>query len=368
MSIEAKYPGQGKPAHPELFNLKAMPEQPTELKPGQLPADKIRLFFEKGFLVVEDFFTDTELNPCLTAVEEIVDRVATRIHKAGKLQDLHEDKDVFQRLTYIDKQFPGAAILAHKDGILPDAFQNLWANERLLNLMEQILGPKVCANPIWNVRPKAPDHPDGEIPWHQDSGYFDPASYTSLLPVAWIPLLDVTEENGCLQIIEGGHKTGKVSDHLNCFANTWHVMLDESKMEDTLEISLEKDVRTLPINKGSLILFNNLVPHRSVPNKGKQIRWSLDLRFQRPGEAEGLYGELAPVLLRDRDDPSMTPDWSPYVANRHLQQHQMTAGEEATPLDKLDTTLTGPWMKQWRLVHGNRHTEAAGLVPEGPER
>lgn len=34
-------------AHPELFDVRAMPTSPTVLKPGQLAEDKIRHFFEK---------------------------------------------------------------------------------------------------------------------------------------------------------------------------------------------------------------------------------------------------------------------------------------------------------------------------------
>ena len=45
--------------------------------------------------------------------------------------------------------------------------------------------------------------------------------------------------NPKLQIVEGGHKTGMVCDHLNCYANTWHVMLDESKVEDTLGMNVQ---------------------------------------------------------------------------------------------------------------------------------
>ncbi|RUS73825.1 hypothetical protein EGW08_018418 [Elysia chlorotica] len=280
---------------------------------------------------------------------------------------MHSDLDVFHRLTQLDKEFPGAAILTHKDGVLPPAFADLWANPRLLNFMEQILGPRVCASPIWNVRPKGPSAstPDGDIPWHQDSGYFDPASYRTMIPVVWVPLLDVTEDNGCLQVVEGGHKTGMVCDHLNCYADTWHVMLDESKVEQTLNVSLEKDVKTLPIKKGSFIIFNNLVPHRSLPNKSEEIRWSLDLRYQKPGLPEGLYGELPTITLRDPADPDLKVDWSPYIENRHVHQHKMTSGKDAAPAEMLDTTMTGPWMKQWRLVNSNRHTQAAGLALQG---
>ena len=33
-------------AHPELFDIRAMPPQPKEKKPGQLPEESIRKFFE----------------------------------------------------------------------------------------------------------------------------------------------------------------------------------------------------------------------------------------------------------------------------------------------------------------------------------
>lgn len=40
------YPGQTKEAHPELFDIRAMPEQPPK-KLGQLPENAIRQFFEE---------------------------------------------------------------------------------------------------------------------------------------------------------------------------------------------------------------------------------------------------------------------------------------------------------------------------------
>ena len=51
-------------AHPELFNLAAMPTQPKEKKPGQLSEDKIRQFFE---LVI--IFKYLICNSCNDAVE-----------------------------------------------------------------------------------------------------------------------------------------------------------------------------------------------------------------------------------------------------------------------------------------------------------
>jgi hypothetical protein len=48
MSTEVKkYPGEVGKAFPDVFSLKAMPPQPKEKKPGQLPEEQIRQFFEE---------------------------------------------------------------------------------------------------------------------------------------------------------------------------------------------------------------------------------------------------------------------------------------------------------------------------------
>ena len=44
---DREYPGFSDKAHPDVFNLKAMPAQPKKLKPGQLSEDKVKHFFEK---------------------------------------------------------------------------------------------------------------------------------------------------------------------------------------------------------------------------------------------------------------------------------------------------------------------------------
>ncbi|KAK7104217.1 phytanoyl-CoA dioxygenase domain-containing protein 1-like [Littorina saxatilis] len=367
MSPSKTYSGHSEEAHPEIYTEVAMPEQPTVKKPGQLSEDKIRQFFEKGWVLVEDFFTPEELEPVRKATERLVDIVAQRLYKAGKISSLHEDLGLFQRLTVLEKESPGASVLVHKLGFLPPEYKALLSHERLVNVLEQVLGPRVAASPVWNIRTKTPNCINGEIPWHQDSGYFAPDSYKTLIPVAWVPLLDATPENGCLQYLEGGHRRGVVCDHLNCWEDTWHVMLDESKIEETLGVSKERDLRTVPVKYGGFLLFNNLIPHRSLENKSNDVRWSLDLRWQRPGEPEGLFGIQQPVLLRDPDKPDLQVDWAPFEDSRHVKQAEYLT-EKDREKDELDSTISGPWMKQWRIVHGNKHTKAAGLEEEGPER
>ena len=65
----------------------------------------------------------------------------------------------------------------------------------------------------------------------------------------------------------------------------------------------------------------------SLQNKSNEVRWSLDLRWQRPGEPEGLHGIQRPVPMRDPQRPMRDPqrpgldiDWSPFEDSRHFKQ------------------------------------------------
>ncbi|MER3473524.1 MAG: phytanoyl-CoA dioxygenase family protein [Armatimonadota bacterium] len=47
----------------------------------------------------------------------------------------------------------------------------------------------------------------GNVGWHQDYGYWQCADPPELL-TAWLALDDVTEENGCMQVVPGSHRWG----------------------------------------------------------------------------------------------------------------------------------------------------------------
>ena len=46
-----------------------------------------------------------------------------------------------------------------------------------------------------------------EKPWHQDRAYFNLTQTTPIVGI-WIALDEATPENGCMQVMEGGHRQG----------------------------------------------------------------------------------------------------------------------------------------------------------------
>ena len=111
----------------------------------------------------------------------------------------------------------------------------------------------------------------GEVTCHQDSTflYTDPIDIVGL----WFALEDATVENGCLWAIPGGHRHGLKS--------RW-VRAPEGGMKfdvfDT-EPWPEDQLIPLEVKKGSLILLNGLLPHRSFENKSTRSRHAYTLHL-----------------------------------------------------------------------------------------
>ncbi|KAK7094837.1 1-deoxypentalenic acid 11-beta-hydroxylase-like [Littorina saxatilis] len=346
-------------AVPEPFNT--LPPPVKEKKPGQLPYSEIKKFFEEGYIVVRDFFTREELEPCKRDIEVMVEELAQKLYNAGKVKSLYKEYGLFQRLTRLEEDFQGANILLFKYQKMPPSFRALWSNERMLNLLEQILGPEIAGHPTWNLRTKTPRSEAVNIPWHQDSAYMSNESYDHMIATAWIPFLDAVPENGCMQMAKNGHKSGKVAVHSCCQGPTWYIMLDEEEMEKTLGVNLEDDVKVEPVEFGGFILFHNLTPHRSLPNVSNDVRWSVDLRWQSPSSNFGFYGIQEGILMRSPRQQNLKPNWEEFfkVDRKAVWQkrHLHVEGDEEVDPD-FDTRITGPWIGKWEIVNHNVHTRA----------
>ncbi|KAI8517255.1 hypothetical protein Bbelb_058360 [Branchiostoma belcheri] len=334
------------------------PPQPNVKKDGQLTEEQLKLFYEEGFVVVRDFFTPEELQPVRDAIAFLMDDLADRMFDAGLIKNKHEDANLFERLILLEKEYPGISVILHKTPKLPKGFRDLWAHDRLLNVMEQLVGPEIAGHPNWNLRPKTPQNQQMDVPWHQDNAYFAPELLGTFVGTAWIPFLDVNAGNGCMQMVKHGHRQGVTAKHVCCMGGTWYVEMVEGELQNTLGCDIEKDVVTCEINYGSVIFFNNATPHRSLPNVSNEVRWSLDLRWMDPAKPVGIWGLKDCLPMRSAKNPDMKIEWEAFEAVDRNKQQQRSMENEAGAENDFDTTIQGPWMKRWEIVNHNKHTEA----------
>lgn len=109
----------------------------------------------------------------------------------------------------------------------------------------------------------------GEVNCHQDSAflYNEPMSIAGL----WFALEDATLENGCLWAIPGGHRHGLKS--------RWRRSANEGMEFDLYDSSPwpEENLVPLEVSKGSLIVLNGLLPHKSLANRSAKSRHAYTL-------------------------------------------------------------------------------------------
>ena len=109
--------------------------------------------------------------------------------------------------------------------------------------------------------------------WHQDE-FFIPTRDRSLTSI-WIALDDATVENGCLWAIPRSHRPGII------YPDREH---DDMRFDCTVEAFdfpyRDEDAVPLEIPRGSAVLFNGYLLHRSLPNTSQRgLRRALALHY-----------------------------------------------------------------------------------------
>jgi len=192
---------------------------------------------ENGYVVLKDIFTEGFLENARKLQERIV---------AYAEKDL---EDVFSK--YYLRHRPDQGVLYDLYQRHPE-FRKMVSNEKILDVLEDVLGPNFYL--YENSLIYKPKGKENGVPWHQDfiSRPDEPVKY-----VVWMPLDDVSRENGTLQVIPGSHKQGFLS---------WHRVKGETHHDrvDTEYIEKNKDkIKYVEMNAGDVLVFNMLVLHGS---------------------------------------------------------------------------------------------------------
>ena len=110
-----------------------------------------------------------------------------------------------------------------------------------------------------------------ETPWHQDVAYWDPNLLYKSLSI-WVPLQDVTEENGCMQFAPGSHKTDIFS----------HQSINNNPRIHGLELTPEEmknvqNVASCPLPAGGATFHDAYILHHTPSNRSNTPRRALIL-------------------------------------------------------------------------------------------
>jgi ectoine hydroxylase-related dioxygenase (phytanoyl-CoA dioxygenase family) len=278
---------------------------------GKLTAEQLDFYNQEGYLVLPELLTDQDLGPVRAAMQTKVEMIAQEMYKDGLISDPFEQEPFATRLARLFENLTDKDFLKYgrswRDRF-PGYF-DLMANPKVLDVVESLIGPEIFANPVYNARPKVPGVAAGIVPWHQDKSYWAGAKASPVITV-WIPLVDATFENGCLHVIPRTHTRKLLSHHNENYSGTGYTELADRHIKPH-----NQEVVPLPLAAGGAILFNDRFIHSSTPNLSKQVRWSVDLRYQ-PTDQDPMPQHGAGFLARSKQHPERVATLTDWLENR----------------------------------------------------
>ena len=234
-----------------------------------LTESQITSFHENGYLRLENVLDESDLRPVIDEYSALIDGRAHRLYDEGKVSSLYADEPFTRRLLCLTVEAPEVATGIDIMQARGKATFNFLKNPKILDLAESLVGSEIVCNPIQHIRAVLPPQVVNKGPtrWHQDAGVCWPDADPYFMLTVWVPVVDATLENGCLQVMPGSHKYGLRK----------HISTGGSNIPPEERPPIEP--KPLAIPAGGVILFHNYTLHSARPNETDTIRWSFDLRY-----------------------------------------------------------------------------------------
>jgi len=216
----------------------------------QLTEDQIAAYHKDGYLIIPGFLLDEEVNKLY--------RIATEDDTMSKHS--YDVNDSTGKKSKLALWFtPGN-----------DAYGLLTRSKRMLEGVAQLLegDAPVCHfhSKLMQKEPKV----GGAWEWHQDYGYWYKNEF--LLPGQMISVMiaitTAKKENGCLQVIKGSHKMGRIE---HGFAGE-----QVGASQHYVDLALKTmELVYVEVNPGDALFFHSNLLHRSEANLSENSRWSM---------------------------------------------------------------------------------------------
>jgi len=213
----------------------------------KLKQEHIEQFNEQGYLMVDSLF----------AADEV----------ALLLETAKDDREMAQHSQALDDGAGGKSDISAWCIAGDDLYGMFARSRRVVDTTERLLGQEVYHYHS-KMMLKEP-YTGGAWAWHQDYGYWYHYGYPYPDMLSCLIAVDrATKDNGCLQVLAGSHKMGRVE----------HKLTGEQAGAAPDRIELAKELFPLvhcEMQPGAALFFHSNLLHASAQNKSANPRWSL---------------------------------------------------------------------------------------------
>ncbi|CAG2105136.1 unnamed protein product [Medioppia subpectinata] len=237
-------------------------------------------FCTKGFAVIPHFLEDNETellkNECKTLIDKMDSREEHAVFSTGDDQKANHyfmtsadkiryfyEKNAFNASgdLVVDK-YLSLNKIGHALHWLSPAFKSVTFSPKVKQLVKNVgfVDPVVVQSMYIFKNPGI----GGEVIPHQDATYLHSTPEPKCIGL-WFALEDATEENGCLEFIPGSHTDGLHTQWIRTNDENSSMKLTKEMSEFGKKID-EKAFIKVPVSKGSAVLIDGLVVHKSDLN------------------------------------------------------------------------------------------------------
>ena len=212
-------------------------------------ASKKKFFYDNGYFLAKNLFKESSIS----VLEEEFDKIISQLKQSGEDINARWGGNVIKKTDVKNSQVLHTHNVQSFSSIMLDMVQD----KNLLNLVEAFIGPDIVLHhtKLFLKPPKV----GSTFPLHQDWSYFPTQNNTMI--AAMIHISDSTEEMGCLRLVPGSNKLGKIKN------SDGHSFVKEIHNNYPL-----KSVTPIEAKKGDVLFFHSFTIHGSMPNKSKRPR------------------------------------------------------------------------------------------------
>lgn len=221
-----------------------------------LTSEQIAAYQNDGFLIIPEFLSE---------------QVVSKIYKISK-----EDTAISNNSIDLNDQEGKKTRLSLWFTPGDDIYGLLTKSESMVHVVDKLLDgtSPVCHfhSKLMQKEPKV----GGAWEWHQDYGYWykNEFLFPDQMISVMIAITEATKENGCLQVIKGSHKMGRVE---HGFAGE-----QVGASQRYVDLALETmELVYVELKPGDCLLFHSNILHRSAANLSENSRWSLITAYNR---------------------------------------------------------------------------------------
>jgi ectoine hydroxylase-related dioxygenase (phytanoyl-CoA dioxygenase family) len=220
----------------------------------------------QGYQILSNVLSADEISGMRAAITETIDRVASALRAPISMscpEALFEDR--IEQIAAQDRGYGFAIFRA----VMADAQRDprievIVDHPTLTANLSELLAPLTRTGQVIRPRASVAAFSKASHPWHQDVVRPSNTGCGSVRVACWIPLTEVDERSGSLEMIPGA----------------WREPLPHEVRGDGV-FGIKEDYlpqterRRVPLKPGDVLVLDRFIPHRTLPVEHGKARWAV---------------------------------------------------------------------------------------------